>query len=57
MAVVLAETTIEGRRAFLKKIYVTTRKGWVLNEPVSAELYAVDADTGEMRYEKVAQPR
>src|SRR5207248_2569019 len=26
---VLAETTIEGRRAFLKKIYVTTRKGWV----------------------------
>ena len=50
---VRAETVIGGRRAFLQKIYVTTRKGWVLTEPVSAELYGVDADTGEMRYEKV----
>jgi len=54
---VKAEIMIGGRRAFLQKIFITTRKGWVLNEPVSAELYGVDADTGEMRYEKVGQAR
>jgi len=54
---VLAETMIAGHRAFLQRIFVTTRKAWMLDEPVSAELYGVDADTGEQRYEKLAQGR
>jgi Domain of unknown function (DUF4833) len=49
-----AETTIGGRRAFLTKIFITTRKSWLLNEPVSAELYGTDVVTGEPCYEKVS---
>ena len=49
-----AETTIGGRRAFLTKIFITTRKSWLLNEPVSAELYGTDVVTGERCYEKVS---
>ncbi len=52
-----AETTIGGHRAFLQKIFVTTRKVLTLNEPVSAELYGVDVVTGEPRYEKVTPER
>src|SRR5437016_6198987 len=44
---VRAETTIGGRRAFLQRIFVTTRKFLTLNEPVSAELYGVEVATGE----------
>jgi hypothetical protein len=50
-----AETMIGGRHAFLQKIFVTPRKSWILNEPVSAEMYGVDILTGEPSYEKVAQ--
>src|SRR5712691_8772387 len=42
-----AETIIGGRRAFLQRIFVTTRKFLTLNEPVAAELYGEDAVTGE----------
>ena len=52
---VYAETMIGGHRAFLQKIFVTTRKSWIRNEPVSAEMYGVDIITGEPSYEKVAQ--
>jgi Domain of unknown function (DUF4833) len=48
-----AETTIGGHRAYLQKIYVTTRKVLSVNVTVSAELYGTDVATGEERYEKV----
>jgi len=52
---VYAETMIGGRRAFLQKIFITTRKSRILNEPVSAEMYGFDVVTGEPAYEKIAQ--
>jgi hypothetical protein len=50
---VRAETTIGGHLAYLQKIFITTRKKLTVNVAVSAELYGVDAETGESRYEKV----
>jgi len=50
---VRAETSIGGHQAYLQKIFITTRKRLTINVAVSAELYGVDAETGEARYEKV----
>jgi hypothetical protein len=52
-----AETSIDGHQAFLTRIFVTTRKGWILDDALSAELYGVDVLTGELRYEKLVHVR
>jgi hypothetical protein len=44
---VRAETTIGGRRAYLKKIYVGIRKGALLSTPSYIELTGTDITTGE----------
>jgi hypothetical protein len=49
----LAITNIGGHRAYLQKIYITTRKVLTVNKTVSAELYGADVATGEKCYEKV----
>ena len=51
----IAETTIGGHRAYLQKIYITTRKVLAVNKTVSAELYGADVATGEKCYEKVTR--
>ena len=53
LGVLRAETTIGGHRAVLRRIFVTTRRAWMRNEPVSVELYGEDAITGEGYYEKM----
>jgi hypothetical protein len=50
-----AETTIEGRRAYLNKIYVSVRKGWLLASPDSIELRGTDMITGESLHETIVQ--
>lgn len=55
--VAVAETAIGGHRAWLDRILIVTRKSWLLNEPVSAELFGKDIATGEPCYEKVMHGR
>ena len=50
---VRAETTIAGRRAYLKRIYVTTHRVLVVPTVRYIELFGVDAATGEEVSEKV----
>jgi hypothetical protein len=50
-----AETKIGGCRASLQRIFVTTRKSALINQPLFAELRGVDLVTGEPCYEKVAR--
>jgi hypothetical protein len=49
----IAETTIGGHRAYLERIFITTRKVLTVNRTVSAELYGADVATGEKCYEKI----
>ena len=50
-----AETMIGGCRAFLQRVFVTTRKSAIFNQPLFAELFGVDVVTGESCYEKVVR--
>jgi len=46
------ETRIDGRPAFIEKIYITTIEGGILPKVQSIELYGIDPCTGEDRYER-----
>jgi hypothetical protein len=48
-----AETNISGRRSYLRRILVKTRKTMLLEIPQSAELFGEDIETGEQRSELV----
>ena len=50
---VRAETKIAGHRAYLRRIFVNTRRSMLVPTAESAELYGEDAVTGEPCYEKV----
>lgn len=52
-----AETSIEGHRAYLIKIFVKTRKSGPLRTADYYELFGTDIRTGETRYEKVVPQR
>ncbi len=52
-----AETIIEGRRAYLRKIYVSVRKGPLFSLPGSIELIGTDIATGEGLREIIAPGR
>ena len=49
-----AETSIDGSRAYLVRIFVKTRKSGPLRTADYYELFGIDIMTGEARYEKVA---
>jgi hypothetical protein len=49
----IAQTTIGGHRAYLQRIFITTRKILTVEKTVSAEFYGVDVTTGEKCYEKI----
>lgn len=51
---VRAVTLIGGHKAFLRKIYVKTRRSGLLRTADYFELFGEDVDTGEDCYEKVA---
>jgi hypothetical protein len=52
-----AETTIEGRRAYLNKIYLSVRKGRLFAAPDSIELHGIDMATGERLHETIMPGR
>jgi hypothetical protein len=47
------EITIDGRPAFIEKIYITSVEGGILPKVQSIELYGKDTCTGEDRYERM----
>ena len=49
-----AEAVIEGRRAYLKRIYVTVGKGMLFSAPKSIELVGTDIGTGESLHETIS---
>jgi len=49
-----AVVVIEGRRAYLQRIYVTVRKGLRFSAPKSIELIGTDIGTGESLHENVS---
>jgi len=54
---VRAETTISGHRAYLKRIYVTVRKGALFSVPNRIELTGTDITTGETLQETIVPSR
>jgi hypothetical protein len=50
---VRAEPLISGQRAYLQKIYVKTHRSVLVNTPEYAELFGIDAATGQKCYEKI----
>ena len=48
-----AETAVEGRPAYLEKIYISSKGKGLSTEVVSIELFGEDKQTGEERYEKI----
>ena len=52
-----AETTIEGRRAYLNEIYVNVRKAWLFAAPDSIEIMGTDVVTGESLHETIVPGR
>jgi len=52
-----AETSINGRRAYLARIFVKTRKSGPLRTAEYYELFGIDILTGEARREKVIPQR
>lgn len=54
---VRAETIIEGRRAYLTKIYVSIRKGAFFSVPNSIELTGTDIATGKGLHETIVPGR
>lgn len=47
------EIRIDGQPAFIEKIYITSKEGWMLPKVLSIELYGKNTETGEDRYEKI----
>jgi hypothetical protein len=54
---VRAKTTIGGRRAYLKRIYVAVRKGLLFSTPSYVELMGTDIATGETLQETIVPGR
>jgi hypothetical protein len=54
---VRAKTTIGGRRAYLKRIYVAVRKGSLFSTPSYVELTGTDIATGETLQETILPGR
>jgi hypothetical protein len=54
---VRAKTTIGGRRAYLKRIYVAVRKGSLFSTPSYVELMGTDIATGETLQETIVPGR
>jgi len=50
---VRAEAVIGGRVAWVDKIFIQMRKSFLLSFPEFGEMFGVDEETGEKRYEKV----
>lgn len=47
------ETKIDGKPAFIERIYITTVEGGMIPKVKSIRLYGKDISTGEERYEKI----
>jgi hypothetical protein len=52
-ATVRAEAVIGGRVALVEKIFIQMRKSFLLSFPEFGEMFGLDKETGEKRYEKV----
>ena len=52
-ATVRAEAVIGGRVALVEKIFIQMRKSLLLNFPDFGEMFGLDRETGEKRYERV----
>jgi hypothetical protein len=50
---VRAVANIGGHRAYLQRIFINTHKAFMLSLPDYAEMFGIDVETGEPRYEKV----
>ncbi len=51
---VRAQMVVDGRPAYLEKIYITSKEGFILPTVISMEIFGKDAATGEPRYEKIS---